>query len=731
MFLVGLSVSCRAAGLEIVEPNAAALKKESSKTADAASNPVFDSVWAGDFAAARQSLEKNPTAADPRLGQLEVIVGKQQVLEQSRRVQRQKDVDEQLAEVAKLKDKLKDKIAADAVEPNDVDALLAAVIRVKDHATADSPDMMKDSFVQQMIEKARQNAARFEKEGKWVDAYTHGAYWLTLLYEDDETYKDSAEKLGDLASIELSLKDSTCGEKAVERYEGIEPFMLIRALQALETNYVHPIEYLQMNRKALDRCRLLGQTMAYTQEKLAWSADPDQIAKWNQGLESLQPVQDDKKQPGVKDTVELFDAVLTLNAVSLKLPESVIIAHFAEGALSSLDPFTNLVWPWNVKDFKKSMTQQFSGIGVEISKTTGVLKIGSLLPDSPAYRAGLDADDEIIAVNGEATEPMTIFCAVDKITGPKGTKVQLTIRRPVSNKVWDVTIVRDKIAVAPLRGWQRDADGQWDWIIDPVNRIGYIRMTAFTETSGTDCDKILKTLEKQGLNALILDLRFNSGGYLNVSAEVVDLFVREGVIVKSNPRHGFATYELAHGWGTHPDYPLTVLINEGSASASEIVAGALQDPKHNRAILVGQRSYGKGSVQIVTPYTGGDSQLKYTIAYYHLPSDQQVKSRYQMEKLGRKDWGIAPDVDVEMTGSELRRMLDIQRVNDVLVQANHGDSKTPAKHYSIQETLASDPQLSTALLITQAKLAAEGKTLSFPADPNLVGEVRTASGIKK
>lgn len=471
--------------------------------------------------------------------------------------------------------------------------------------------------------------------------------------------------------------------------------------------------------KVLKRFRLLGQVLVESREELAWRTDPNGLTEWMAQLESLEAEQKQNSGPkSMRDIGVCFDRMMEINKKTLQLPQGVIIAHFAESAMSAMDPFTGMVWPWDARDFEKSMTQQFTGIGVEISKETGVLKIASLLPDTPAYRAGLDAEDEILAVNGEPTEKLSIFCAVDKITGPKGTKVLLTIRRPSTGKTWDVTIVRDKITVQPLRGWQRQPDGLWNWMIDPANRIGYIRLTTFTETSAPDLDEILKQLEKEGLAGLILDLRFNPGGYLNSAAEVADLFLREGVIVKSNPRHGLATYEIAHAKGTHPDYPMVILINESSASASEIVAGALQDPKYQRATLVGQRSYGKGSVQVVSPYTGGESQLKYTVAYYHLPSDQQVKNRYQMEKLGRKDWGIAPDVEVKMSISEMREMLDMQRNNDVLVQAGHDESKSPTKRSSLQQTLDSDPQLATALLVMQSKLVRAGQPLQLPEDPN-------------
>ena len=276
----------------------------------------------------------------------------------------------------------------------------------------------------------------------------------------------------------------------------------------------------------------------------------------------------------------------------------------------------------------------------------------------------------------------------------------------------------------PLRGWTRDAGGEWNDLIDIENRIGYIRLTAFTENSGPDLDESLRKLEKEGLNGLILDLRFNSGGYLQASADVVDLFVKEGLIVTSKPRLGLETYEIAHSSGTHPDYPIVVLINGSSASASEIVAGALQDPKHRRATLVGHRSYGKGSVQVVTPYTGDGSQLKYTIAYYHLPSNQRVQNRYQVIKEGRDDWGIAPDVEVAMRTNEIKEMIDIQRNNDVLARTDHEANGGSMKRHAIRETLQADPQLSIGLLVLQSKLTAQGIELDLDAiDPeNTVAE---------
>jgi carboxyl-terminal processing protease len=732
----------------IPSPQPQAVEPVPVKEAEVPISAVAERMSAGDFAGAERVCKRlDPTS--PQVAQFSNVLLRYGELEKKREQKRIKAFEEQIKEIDKQRKQAEGGIDPNHVDPaaaigtdgqsldvnnetgfdiepnkpNKIDMTLAAAVRAREYADEDKKEsVINDSFIQQTIAEAKQKAQEYEKDGKWIDAYVHYYYWMMLLYEEEKTYKDKAEQLTEMASIELSLKKSDCGESAIERYQDIEPFMFIRALQALDGQYVHPLEYRDLCDKAIERCHLLGRVLVGSKEELAWRTDPNELGKWETALDALRSgLDENKNKKRLQDVVQLFDDTLTLNETTLRLPREVVIAHFSEAALSALDPFTNIIWPWNVKDFEKSMTQQFSGIGVEISKVAGAIKIGSLLPDTPAYHAGLDAGDEIILVEGESTKKMTIFCAVDKITGPKGTKVKLTIRRPATGKTWDVTIVRDKIVVQPLRGWQRSADGQWDWMIDPANRIGYIRLTTFTETSGPDLDATLKKLESNGgLNGLILDLRYNPGGYLQSAAEVVDLFVREGMIVKSTPRQGFSTYEIAHAKGTHPDYPLVVLINESSASASEIVSGALQDPKHSRAILVGQRSYGKGSVQVVSGYTGGGSQMKYTVAYYHLPSDQPVKSRYQMEKLGRKDWGIAPDVEVEINTAELKEMVEMQRDNDVLVQADHDPNDMPNKHSSLAQTLDSDPQLAIGLLVVQSKLIETGKELQLPADPNTI-----------
>jgi carboxyl-terminal processing protease len=358
-----------------------------------------------------------------------------------------------------------------------------------------------------------------------------------------------------------------------------------------------------------------------------------------------------------------------------------------------------------VQDFEKLMTNEFTGIGIEISKPKGLLTVASLLPDTPAYRSGLDAGDVIEAVDGVPTKDMSLICAVKRITGPKGTKVRLTIRRQGEEEPRLIEITRDRIVVPTIRGWQRAAEGEWRYMLDETEKIGYVRITSFSGDTARDLGQVLDDLENAGLRGLIMDLRFNTGGLLDSAVSITDLFVRDGLIVRTQTKANMIpAREYAHGRGTRPDYPLVVLINSGSASASEIVAGALADPKHRRAVLVGTRTHGKGSVQGITHYPGGGAQLKYTMAYYLLPSGQRVKSRTEVEKEGNKDWGVGPNVEVSLTSDELRQMLDAQRDNDVLVQLGSMDNHREVRKRSAEETLEVDSQLAVAMLVARTKL---------------------------
>jgi carboxyl-terminal processing protease len=446
--------------------------------------------------------------------------------------------------------------------------------------------------------------------------------------------------------------------------------------------------------------------------------DPEKLMTWSDGLTKL--LDEAKSASGglvrldKNKFLDIFDNVLDLNKSTINLPRTVLIAQFSEAALSTLDPYTVIVWPRQVQDFEQMMTSAFMGIGIEISKQKGMLTVSSLLLDTPAFNSNLDAGDIIEEVDGLETKDMSLFCAAKKIKGLAGTKVKLKIRRSsddkkVDDKLFDVTITRGTIIVPTVRGWQRSHAGKWLHMIDEKNKIGFVRLTSFSSDTASGLEKVLFNLENRGLKGLILDLRFNTGGLLDSAVDVVNMFIEEGLIVKRPSRSGGTPdYAMAKKKGTHPNYPLVILINSNSASASEIVAGALADVKYKRAILVGARTHGKGSVQgirgIDRQFRRGGAQLKYTMAYYHLPSGQRVESRVEMEKLDRKDWGVAPNVEVDLRSDELKKMIEVQRHNDVLVKADHDNTNDNFEKHTIEETLAADPQLAVGLLIIQSKL---------------------------
>jgi carboxyl-terminal processing protease len=631
-------------------------------------------------------------------------------------LEKQKDDGKKESKEDEQDTKLAKKELTDKQQAAYISDIFSTVLKALEYAEPEEKKkLLEDEFIKETIQKAIDLAQKFESEGGWVDSYAHCYYWLAELDEDNAEYKEHAENLLDMAMIEMSLMDNSC-ETSLQRHEGIKENMLIRAVKALDFNYVNVVDYAQMANDGIENAYLLGQVVVDSKKEIAYRADSESAEKWFSGLDNIK---DEVNLPDAVITMRkfflVFDQIMDLNRNTLALPDEVVIAKFSSASLQSLDPYTSLVWPWEVKDFQKNMTNQFSGIGIRISKVRGVLTAVSLIPNTPAYRSGLDADDAILAINGESTEDMTMNCAVSKITGPRGTNVTLTIQHAGDEETEDIVITRNNIVVPTIQGWQRSDAGKWRHVIDPLNKIGYARITAFSESTAPDMEAVLNELESEGLDGFILDLRFNTGGYLSAAAEIVDLFVDDGLIVKSQPRWGVSSYEEAHKKGTHPDYPLVVLINNESASASEIVAGALQDTKFERATIVGQRSYGKGSVQTITSFSGEGSQLKYTMAYYHLPSDQRVKNRYIMEKLGRKDWGIDPDVEikVELRTKEGQNMLKIQGANEILAKADHDKELNPVKRYSLQETIDSDPQMAVGLLVLKSKLIQSGKNIQL------------------
>lgn len=365
-----------------------------------------------------------------------------------------------------------------------------------------------------------------------------------------------------------------------------------------------------------------------------------------------------------------------------------------DGMIEALDdPYTNYFTEEQLKSFNKQTRGTFSGIGAEIDQKDDYIVIVSPLEDSPAFKAGLSAGDLILAVNGESLEGATSEEAVEKITGPEGTEVTLTMRFAATGEEKDVVITRKRIKIQTIKGFSRDDQGHWDYMLDDEHKVGYIRMTQFSQVTYDNLVKALDELDDQNMEGLILDLRYNPGGLLDAAVKISDLFLEEGVIVSTRGR---VTPE--HKWeakpaGTLDDFPIVVLINGGSASASEILAGAL---KYNgRAKVLGTRTVGKGSVQQIIPLDGGHGGIKLTTSHYYLPNGSNIH-----KKEGASEWGVDPSDGfyVLMSNDEMIEMLKVRRESEIIKPKDeHEDNGNAAVTPEWINEQLKDKQLAAAL----------------------------------
>lgn len=372
-----------------------------------------------------------------------------------------------------------------------------------------------------------------------------------------------------------------------------------------------------------------------------------------------------------------------------------------EGMLDELkDPYTTFVPRRDTEEFSKDLTGEYVGIGAEVQIRDGWLTISSPLDGSPAWKAGVMADDRVIAIDGNSTEGFTIDESIDLLTGEPKTKVVITVERDA--ETLDIEIIRDHIKVQAVKGFMReDGDGEWMHLIDPSAGIGYIRLTQFTPGCAQEVkDAIEHTKRELGgdLNGLVLDLRFNPGGLLDEAVEIADLFIEDGTIVSTKGRVFEEEIDRATRAGTITDLPLLVMVNGQSASASEVLSGALSD--HNRAVILGTRSFGKGSVQTVRPLESGAGVLKITEQYYYLPSGRLLHRRDDST-----EWGVdpTPGYFVPMTNDETLEMLRARREQEIIEQNDESEQVDLRDTDAVLDAL-NDPQLSAAVSVMQNRV---------------------------
>ncbi|MBN1764798.1 MAG: S41 family peptidase [Sedimentisphaerales bacterium] len=640
--------------------------------------------------------------------------------------------------------KAKQKLEKDIENKLDTNRLDALVQLGSAHVLSDRmnlPDQVDPSVRDDIISQCLKIADHLEAEGKWLDAWSKVYAYLTTIDKQKYEYDDLYRRLLRQATLKaMYVPDpNTEGVGWQEHREGINTNIIYTALEMVSREYVEDPDYHKMERRAIENCRLLAQTedLKQTFESLN---DPNTVTAY---LELLQEAENKFNEMIKVDYSHLLwqmGNVLIINQQTLKLPNEVIMAEFTEGAFSALDSYTYIIWPRDVEEFQKDMTNEFTGIGIVINKDKDkFLKVDSLVSyDHPAYKAGLDANDIILAIDGKEAQNLTLEKAVRLITGPAGTDVVLTIDRKGFDKPRDYTVTRQHVVVPTVKGLCRNENGQWNYFVDQDKGIAYVHLTHFAGETPGSLRETLETLKQQGMKALVLDLRSNSGGYLSGAVEIADLFIPSGRIVSSrssrvtsptsvNTNSSRSIFDRmfekenhrlnsniikedvnnATTLGTFDDQlPLVVLINSASASASEIVAGALKD--HNRALIIGTRSFGKGNVQTIKQLMPSSAQVKMTIAYYYLPSGRKVHR--DPEDKQNEDYGVEPHIEIELTNDQIMAFLKGQHDAGVLYHNNLPDAAPDRKIFDVPKTLETDPQLRMALLCLSARVWTDSHT---------------------
>lgn len=604
------------------------------------------------------------------------------------------------------------------------------------------PGLLLQPRIMGLVSRADAAAREAERKGEWFTA--NELFWrLNVLLEEQGTYKADVRRLGQRLSMirlyaperfwELRNDERTregkpalppfnaLGEDYVAKLEGIKRLMVAQAIVSASRQQIEGIPLRDAMVGGLEALRVM-----FTTDDLrrTFRSLTDDAARAKM-LAFIDERIADLKSPATvvspNTLVNTMDDALSINNATLKLPENAILHEFGNGAMQRFDEFSAIIWPDELTRFNRMTQGNFRGVGIQIQfdDDSQMIKVVTPIEGTPAQRAGIRQGDRIAKVDGKSALGITVNQAVDLITGPADTRVTLTIERPTGEsdesgkeifQEIDFPLVRAIIPLATVKGWKRSGprEDQWDWFIDKNAGIGYVRLLQFTEDTTRDLHAALDQMREQGLRGLILDLRFNPGGLLTEAVSVSNTFIREGTIVSTQGTTPGEIKRATPGGNRVRGVPLVVLINEGSASASEIVSGAIRhyaDKGELDAVVVGQRSFGKGSVQNVFELSAV-AKMKLTTQYYKLPDGRVIHRRP-----GDTVWGVDPHLTVDMLPEQAADALKLRQDADVLPIDEKGNIVATAKPAPDPRQLIDDGidlQLQHALLLLQAKTAARG-----------------------
>jgi carboxyl-terminal processing protease len=334
-----------------------------------------------------------------------------------------------------------------------------------------------------------------------------------------------------------------------------------------------------------------------------------------------------------------------------------------DGMLEQLDPYSVYVPAAKAEDFDHMLNGTFRGVGIKLDQhPDGTIEIVTPVDGSPAEKAGIQPGDILLAVDDHALEKIRLTDLIKQITGKIGSSVKLTVRHP-DGKVAAYTLTREEIREPNVKGYQRNPDNSWDYYVCDDPKIAYVQLKQFTDKSYPELRAVLERLLATGMKGLILDLRFNPGGELDQAEQIINMLLPQGqTILTTRGRERQEVKRVSNGQNILPNFPMIIIVNEHSASAAEIVSGSLMDNK--RAVVLGERTYGKGSVQEVIQLNEQGAKLKLTVAYYYLPSGRLVHRRP-----GATDWGVQPQIYVPMDLATQEKVLLQREQQENLHQA--------------------------------------------------------------
>ena len=547
--------------------------------------------------------------------------------------------------------------AKERIARKEYDYALGWALAAADLAENRDEFLKKTPWLSDLVSDALAVAEKHRQESEWRKAYD--SYWrLAELFDREPRYKKLERSALTHLRLDMMFEEGSKWEERIEkvRWEDAE-----YALECIGFYYVEPADFKKITESGIEQMLLLAESKSAREHFDGLKNEDDRndfIARVQRKLDQV------RNAPKLdwKDAVRHFRRVVRdINKQTIRLKEELIVSELMRGALEPLDEFTTVIWPQASDEFDKHTRGEFIGVGISIVKnrTTDEIEVVTPLEDTPAYRAGIIAGDIIIKVDGEPIKGLSINKCVHIITGPRNTKVKLTIRR--DKKELDFDLTRTKVKIQSVKGFARDENEKWKHWINEDERIAYVRLTSFQRNTKEDLENTLAQLSAGGLRGLVLDLRGNPGGLLDSAWRVSSLFLKRGEnVVSTRGRHANENrrFDVASD-GAYADLPMVVLTDENSASASEILAGAIKDNHHGT--VVGARTFGKFSVQNLIPLSRSRAKLKLTTARYFLPSGVSLH-----REPGAEEWGVDADVAIRLVQKEKINLWKMRREADRL-----------------------------------------------------------------